>query len=173
MPRGRPKKKPVELLKGHRSNKYMDYRSKAEQKTRIGKPSLGRCPNEITGDPVAMKKWLELCDLYEGFQFVTSADRDLAVQYCVAWSVYCGLLEAKDEIIRKIKEKKGGESASIAIFSALSETDTGDKLSKQTQLLQKLSDKMFLNPTSRIQAIPDREEKKKQSPLEQAGFGGI
>ena len=166
------KKKPVELLEGHRSHKYRDFREKSEQKTRIGKPALGRCPNEISSDAAALKKWGELSELYDGFQFVTSADRDIVTQYCVAWSVYVSYVDARRDIIDEIKSKNGG-GASKTIAAAMIKTELDDKIAKQTQLLQKLADKIFLNPTSRIQAIPEPKEKQKQSPIERAGFGGI
>jgi len=164
------KKKPTELIQGHRSNKYFDIREKSEQQTRVGKPDLGRTPEELGGDPLAVRKWIELKELYNNFKFVTSADRDIISQYCTQYGSYRRAVNARDEYIANLK---GKGASNTAIQAAVQESEVEKEIERRVQLMQKLGDKIFLSPTARINSVPEKKDAPKSNPLESAGFGGI
>ena len=138
---GRPSK-PVQLLKiegkSHRTKKELEHREKAEKSLYTG-TTFKESP-AVRADPVAHREFLRLKKLYKNIQFVDGLDEQMINRYCLLISQEQKLMESDD-------------------FLALHKT---------REMILKLEDRLFLNPTARIKAIPKKPpEEKKESPMAQ------
>jgi len=137
---GRPSK-PVQLIKlegnkDHRTKKELEFREKAEKALYTG-TTFKESP-AVKADPVAHREFLRLKKLYKKIQFVDGLDEQMINRYCLLVSQEQKLMEAED-------------------FQALHKT---------RELILKLEDRLFLNPVSRIKAIPKKPpEEEKESPM--------
>lgn len=125
-------------------------------------------PADVASDSYAHEKWLWLMDLFEGFQFVSSADRDVFGQYCLAWSQWRHLQAARRNLMKKLK---GQRKASYEIMEELYKQKIPQGIDKQNEVLMRLGPKLFLDPASRIKAIPlpKKGEEKPADPLSKFG----
>lgn len=167
---GRPPK-PIEFaVIDNRDSRYtqkvIKERLESEKEMKIGdynfKPTQRILDNQKT-----LKKWNELIALYQGFKFVTTVDTDLLEEYCITHVEYYELLDCKKEIESKIEDK-------IKLQHATNELKIDYRINKKLEVLIKLQDRLFLNPTSRIKNVPIKKEEKKSKDLaDQMGFGNI
>jgi hypothetical protein len=94
----------------------------------------------VKADPVAHKEFLRLKKLYKNIEFVDGLDEQMINRYCLLISQEQKLMESDD-------------------FLALHKT---------REMILKLEDRLFLNPVSRIKAIPKKPpEEEKESPMAQ------
>jgi len=138
---GRPSK-PVQLLKiegkSHRTKKELEHREKMEKALYTG-TTFKESP-AVKADPVAHKEFLRLKKLYKNIEFVDGLDEQMINRYCLLISQEQKLMESDD-------------------FLALHKT---------REMILKLEDRLFLNPVSRIKAIPKKPpEEEKESPMAQ------
>jgi len=138
---GRPSK-PVQLIKlegkSHRTKAELEYREKAEKALYTG-TTFKESP-AVKADPIAHKEFQRLKRLYKKIQFVDGLDEQMINRYCLLIS----------------QEQK------------LMQTDDFQALHKTREMILKLEDRLFLNPVSRIKAIPKQPpEEKKESPMAQ------
>jgi hypothetical protein len=139
---GRPSK-PVQLIKlegnkDRRTKAELEFREKAERALYTG-TTFKESP-AVKADPVAHKEFLRLKKLYKNIQFVDGLDEQMINRYCLLISQEQKLMESDD-------------------FLALHKT---------REMILKLEDRLFLNPVSRIKAIPKKPpEEEKESPMAQ------
>jgi hypothetical protein len=137
---GRPSK-PVQLIKlegnkDRRTKAELEFREKAEKALYTG-TTFKESP-AVKADPVAHREFLRLKKLYKKIQFVDGLDEQMINRYCLLVSQEQKLMESDD-------------------FLALHKT---------REMILKLEDRLFLNPVSRIKAIPKKPpEEEKESPM--------
>ena len=136
---GRPSK-PVQLIKlegkSHRTKAELEHREKMEKALYTG--TTFRESPAVRADPVAHREFLRLKKLYKNIQFVDGLDEQMINRYCLLISQERKLMESDD-------------------FLALHKT---------REMILKLEDRLFLNPVSRIKAIPKKPpEEEKESPM--------
>ena len=136
--------KPIELIvlegKTHLTKEQIEHRKKSE--IRFGTPWLV-CPDFIKDDPVAMERWGELLELYHGVSFISSSDSGIVARYCKTHSDYLRLLGKQAEC----------EDPTVYLKYAAVIKQTADQL-------QKMEDRLFLSPLSKVKNIPKKEEEK-------------
>jgi hypothetical protein len=97
----------------------------------------------VKADPIAHKEFLRLKKLYKNIQYVDGLDEQMINRYCLLISQEQRLVERNDP-------------------------EEFQMLHKTREMILKLEDRMFLNPTARIKAIPKKPpEEKKESPMAQ------
>lgn len=159
--------KPIELAiltgAGHRSQKVIKDRIEREAMLHIGNNLI--YPTErILADSEALKRWREVCTIFDGFQFVTDVDTCFVEKYCLAYSEYCQLQETRKEILSKNLDN-------LQTFHAMDKVHLHYQINKKLELLIKFEDRMFLNPASRIRNIPiSNKEEKPADPLDKFGM---
>jgi len=139
---GRPSK-PVQLIKlegkSHRTKAELEHREKMEKALYTG--TTFRESPAVKADPVAHKEFLRLKKLYKNIQFVDGLDEQMINRYCLLISQEQKLMESGDDFVA---------------------------LHKTREMILKLEDRLFLNPVSRIKAIPKKPpEEEKESPMAQ------
>lgn len=192
---GRPAK-PIELHlvdgKKHLTKAEIADRLEAESEIRFGDQVLTP-PEYVKSDKTAMAKWRELKSLYDGFDFVTSADVSQIGLYCKTHSEYIDLIERRRQVadmrgfspeeetaaIDELESVKGDRGSKFLwdkiefILSVSGIIQIDKAINSKIQLLTAMSDRLFLNPLSKIKNIPRKKEKPKETPLEKAGFGDL
>jgi phage terminase small subunit len=163
MPR---KRSPITVInfdnKSKRSKKELEARAACEIK--IGDQVL-QIPDSVKADETAREKWLELKKLYSDIDYVTSADVDIFEQYCLSYSELQYLRRAAQEY-KNDARRKNKKSYEIAL--ALKDIDR--MINVKSEALRKIGASIFLDPTSRIKAIPLKKKEPPKNPLEAAGF---
>lgn len=147
---GRPSK-PVQLLrlegKSHRTKKELEYREKVEKALYTG-TSFKESP-AVKSDPVAHKEFLRLKKLYKKIQYVDGLDEQVINRYC--------LLISEEARLKQLLDTADDVDTILEINT---------KLDKKREAILKLEDRLFLNPTARVKAIPKNPpDDKKQSPM--------
>lgn len=163
------KPKTVELLlhegTARKTKAEIKYREKAEKELRIGDQTFIITEN-VLNDQRAIRKWNELVKIYKGWKYVTDIDLNTIEKYCLLYSEYYQLLE-----IRKQLEKQYPDI--IQLYTVLQEIKYDTTINKKYEILMKFEDRMFLNPLSRIRAVPMKKEEPKETYLESLGFGNV
>ena len=168
---GRPAK-PIQLHllngnKRHLTKEEIAARQKQESKTKSGiktyRPSL-----QVENDPVALAMFKKLKKLYRSIKFVEGLDENIINRYCLLHSEYVQIRDVRQGLSARYEELALEEK--LRLSEHLSELDK--RLDKKMDLLLKLEDRLFLNPTARVKNVPKKEEKK-ADPLANKGFGNV
>jgi len=163
---GRPSK-PVQLIKlegnkDRRTKAELEYREKFEKSLYTGM-TFKESP-AVKEDPVAHKEFLRLKRLYKNIQYVDGLDEQIINRYCLMVSQESALTDAIADLKDSLKDCESVEERML-VYDNMAKLST--KLEKVRDMLLKLEDRLFLNPTARIKAIPKKPpEDKKESPME-------
>jgi len=164
---GRPSK-PVQLIKlegnkDRRTKAELEFREKMEQSLYTG--TTFRESPAVKADPTAHKEFLRLKKLYKHIQYVDGLDEQIINRYCLMVSQEEQLRKALQDLNNGLAECESIEER-IQIYNTIASIST--KIEKVRDMLIKLEDRLFLNPTARIKAIPKKPpEEKKESPMAQ------
>ncbi len=164
---GRPSK-PVQLIKlegnkDRRTKAELEYREKFEKSLYTG-TTFKESP-AVKEDPVAHKEFLRLKRLYKNIQYVDGLDEQIINRYCLMVSQESALTDAIADLKDSLKDCESVEERML-VYDNMAKLST--KLEKVRDMLLKLEDRLFLNPTARIKAIPKKPpEEKKESPMAQ------
>jgi phage terminase small subunit len=148
---GRPSK-PTQLIKlegnkDRRTKKELEHREKAEQSLYTG-IKFKESP-AVKSDPVAHKEFLRLKKLYKHIEYVDGLDQQ-------AINRYCSLISQEQNIQEMINVEKI-DSIKLELFK---------QINKTRDAILKLEDRLFLNPTARVKAIPKKPpEENNKSPM--------
>lgn len=161
---GRPSK-PVQLIKlegkSHRTKAEMEHREKAEKSLYTG-TTFKESP-AVKNDPVAHREFLRLKKLYKQIQYVDGLDEQIINRYCMLISQEQALSKMMERMRQDIDEVENVEDR-LRIYESIA--GVTDKVMKTREMLLKLEDRLFLNPTARIKAIPKHPpEEKKESAM--------
>ncbi len=158
---GRPSK-PVQLIKlegkSHRTKAELEHREKMEKALYTGM-DFKESP-AVKLDPVAHKEFLRLKKLYKQIEYVDGLDEQIINRYCK-------LVSQEQSIQEMISDAESNETK-LELFK---------EINKTRDMLLKLEDQLFLNPTARVKSIPKTpSDDKKESPmaefLKRRGNGG-
>lgn len=146
--------KPVQLIqlegKSHRTKKELVHREKAEKSLYTG-TNFKELP-AVKSDPVAHKEFLKLKKLYKNIQYVDGLDEQIINRYC--------LLVSQENSLQEIISVKKGEAEIDDLI------EWYKAINKTRDSILKLEDRLFLNPTARVKAIPKTpSEDNKKSPM--------
>lgn len=161
---GRPSK-PVQLIKlegkSHRTKAELEHREKAEKALYTG-TTFKESP-AVKADPIAHKEFLRLKKLYKHIQYVDGLDEQIINRYC--------LLVSQEQALQKLVEHMNEDVENCQTFDHRLElykaiSGTVAKLTQVRNMLLKIEDRLFLNPTARVKAIPKQPpEEEKSSPM--------
>jgi phage terminase small subunit len=163
--------KPIELIvltgSGNRSKAEIARRQATE--IRLGGQRYPM-PARVKDNPEAAKKWRWLARLYKGFTFVTEADVDLLERYCVCHAEFLDLSDRRREKALFF----GGDFSVEKMLGADEIIKLDAAVNAKAGILNQISDRLFLNPRSRVANVPKGEPKAKPTdPLQAGGFGNV
>jgi len=164
---GRPSK-PVQLIKlegnkDHRTKAELEHREKAEKSLYTG-TTFKESP-AVKADPVAHREFLRLKKLYKSIQYVDGLDEQIINRYCMLISQEQALAKMMERMRQDIGEVEDVQDR-LRIYESIA--GVTDKTMKTREMLLKIEDRLFLNPTGRIKSIPKQPaEEPKQSAMAQ------
>jgi phage terminase small subunit len=139
--------KPTQLIKlegkSHRTKAELDYREKMEKSLYSGF-DFKESP-AVKSDPIAHKEFLRLKKLFKNIEYIDGLDEQIINRYC--------MMVSEVENLQKLYSK----SEEIETIISLDK-----QINKKRDMLLKLEDRLFLNPTSRIKSIPKTPEEEKK-----------
>jgi phage terminase small subunit len=150
---GRPSK-PTQLIKlegnkDRRTKKELEHREKMEQSLYTG-INFKESP-AVKSDPVAHKEFLRLKKLYKHIEYVDGLDQQAINRYC--------MLVSQEQAVQEMINKAKVDSIKLELFK---------EVNKIRDTMLKLEDRLYLNPTARMKAIPKKppdEKKKEDDPM--------
>lgn len=151
--------KPVDLIviegKSHRTKEEIQYREEQEKKLRTGKKF--QASKDVKADPEAYAEFKHLRKLFDGIIYVEGLDETFINRYCLLYAE----TKRMEEQLKGLEDKAADEDLDFKETLNLAKTIMGlDKqLMKRRDMLMHMEDRMFLNPTSRIKAIPKKPPK--------------
>jgi phage terminase small subunit len=154
-----PGAQPVKLLKMNGSKQMSGeaFDSREAREIRLGSGPL-EMPEDVEKNARVRPHWERLAGLYAEFEFVSNADAELVRRYCYALEDY--------EQLRKDRKLFESDIVDLSRIDRL--------VNAKADLLTKMEDRLYLNPSSRIKSIPaSRVGPKEADPLEEAGFGDV
>jgi len=154
--------KPVQLHllngnKRHLTQEEIADRQQQEAKLRSGVKTYK--PNaQVRNDKTALTMFKKLQKLYKGIDYVEGLDENIINRYCLLYSEYMKLRETRQELQDRVDKAK---RLSSKLAWAEQMLDIDKRIDKKMDLLLKLEDRLFLNPTARIKNVPKKEKETK------------
>ena len=153
---GRPSK-PIELIllegKTHLTKKQIEARKKKESSLNSETPYQ---PNKkVKNSPIAFETFGKLQKLYKKIEYVDGLDENIINRYCLLTAEVDNmeiLLEKMNDAVDKCETPE----QMVSMYKSIS--GMGSNLNKSRDMLLKIEDRLFLNPTSRIKNVPKKQE---------------
>lgn len=167
---GRPAK-PIDLhiVEGR---KHLTKREIAERKNQENslKSNTTFRPNEkVKNNPVALKMFKKLKKLYAKIDYVEGLDENIINRYCLLSAesnALESLLNKMSEDVENCKEY----TERIQLYKSI--TGIERNLNQNRNMLLKIEDRLFLNPTSRVKNVPKKPEEKPKTEFDRK-FGNV
>jgi len=158
---GRPAK-PIQLHlmngnKRHLTKAEIAARQEQEAKLRSGTKTYKPSP-QVKNDMVALAMFKKLQKLYKGIEFVEGLDENVINRYCLLHSEYIKLRDMRADLTAQYQHSETVEEK-LALSERILEIEK--RIEKKMDLLLKLEDRLFLNPTARIKNVPKKEPEKR------------
>lgn len=143
-----------------------------------------RMPPEVGANKIAREKWGVLTELYRGVPFVSSADACTIARYCLVHARYMELhrdlyacRKRWDAVALDLAERGEYDAkAALSVFSRMM-SETGDidaKMDRKLSALERMEDRLFLNPLSRVRTVPKGDPvAPPKDELAERGFGAV
>lgn len=159
--------KPVYLLKqegkSHRTKKELEHREKMEKSLYTGETF--KESSVVKSDPTAHEEFLRLQHLYDKIPYIDGLDQQIINRYCMLISQEVNLQKIMDAMSLDIEQCEAFEDR-MEIYKNINGMTT--KLNQTRDMLLKLEDRLFLNPTTRVKSIPKTPpEENNKSKMEQ------
>lgn len=159
MPGRRAKPIGLHLAEGNPNRltkRQIEHREKAEKSLYTGMTFL-ESP-AVKSDLVAHREFGRLRKLYKSIQYIDGLDEQIINRYCMLISQEQALARMAERMQMDIEEVETYEDR-LMIYQYIA--GVTDKVMKTRDMLLKIEDHLFLNPSGRIRAIP-----KKPNPID-------
>ena len=153
-----PKPGYLQILDGNKNRLTKEQlKDIADSEIKLGGRNF-KASEMIKADPIALKKWNSLIKTYQEYDidFISDSDSGAIEQYCMSYANVVRLEKAKAEIIKKYK----GEINELSIVQI---EDIQKAIDTQVKIMLPLSDRLFLNPVSKIKGLRKKHEPKKDT----------
>jgi phage terminase small subunit len=172
-----------------------EIRQRKESEVKLGKTDLDklRPPALVKTDAVALGHWKQALKEYKeaakaGSNLLTSSDVGLLAMYCRTYSEYEKLLHQYqtienikidtnifEEYFGHAEDVEGIEVKALVYLSQLASLEGVLKIetaiNKKMDMLMKMQDRLFLNPSSKVKNVP-APKKKQETPGKFGRFNG-
>jgi phage terminase small subunit len=155
---GRPSK-PTELIllegKSHRTKAEIDHRKKNEQALYTGE-FFQESP-QVKSNKIAHAEFIRLRRLYDKITYVDALDQQVINRYCLEVANTYQLQEVVNRLYTELDKTERFEDR-LRVYDLINKALAAQE--KNKTMLLKYEDRLFLNPTGRMRAIPKTPEKK-------------
>ena len=153
---GRPSK-PVDLIvlegRTHLTKKQIEDRRKKEESLKSDSPYQ---PNKkVKSNPVALEMFYKLQKLYRNIDYVDGLDENIINRYCLLTAEVDGMEQLLQRMESDI-DKCGSSGEMVTMYKSISGME--GNLNRSRDMLLKMEDRMFLNPTARVKNVPKKQE---------------
>ena len=153
---------PLEIFDTTRTlESQRDIRKAAEDKLSIGDHNFVFTA-QLEDNIEAKNKFLEITEMYKkyNYKFVTTADTQTILEFCLTWSEYLQLQKTRDEL-------KG----CVSMFEEWMKIE--GRIDTKNGVLTKLAGLLYLTPGSRLKVhdVPDMKKPNEEREKEDAMFG--
>ena len=167
---GRPSK-PVELIllegKTHLTKKQIADRKAKEESLKSDSPYQ---PNKkVKNNPVALEMFYKLQKLYKKIGYVDGLDENIINRYCLLTSE----VDAEEILLQRMEndiDKCENAGQMVTMYKSISGIE--GNLNRSRDMLLKMEDRLFLNPTARIKNVPKKQEAPPETTLDRK-FGNV
>ncbi len=167
---GRPSK-PVELIllegKTHLTKKQIAERKKKEESLKSDSPYQ---PNKkVKSNPVALEMFMKLQKLYKKIDYVDGLDENIINRYCLLTSE----VDAMEQLLQRMEsdiDKCENSGQMVTMYKSISGME--GNLNRSRDMLLKMEDRLFLNPTARVKNVPKKQEEPQKTELDRK-FGNV
>lgn len=162
----------LHLLNGnkrHLTKEEIEDRQQQEAKLKSGVKIYKPC-DQVKKDKIAHAMFKKLKKLYESIEYVEGLDENVINRYCLLYSEYTRLRNMRQDLADKYDDEPRLENK-LMIADRIADIDT--QLNKKMDLLLKLEDRLFLNPTARIKNVPKKKEEPKEPSEFEKNFGDV
>ncbi len=168
---GRPAK-PISLLvmegKKHLTKAEIETRRQHEASLRSGTDF--KASEKVKNNPVAMRVFRSLKKLYKNIDYVEGLDEAVINRYCLMTAE----IDELETLVAKMREDiEKSEDIQERIQLTQSITSALSTINKMRDMLLKIEDRLFLNPTSRVKNVPQQPKEKKTESKWDAFRGGV
>lgn len=129
----------------HYSKKEKAWREEMQKRQNIGCPDFDEIPVSLKKNPAALLKWKKIIKLYKeaGITFITNADTDLLVQYCITYVDWIHLIRARETL------KKQYNKNVVKFLTQIKEINLDLTIQRKQQTLSCLAKSLYLDPKAR------------------------
>lgn len=161
----------LHLLNGNKRHLTKEeIAEREEQESKLRSKVKTYKPNPmVKKDAVANAMFKKLKKLYESIEYVEGLDENVINRYCLLHAEYIRLIEMRQELEERYTETEFEKKIMIADRI----TDADSQINKKMDLLLKLEDRLFLNPTARIKNVPKKKEDPKEPSKFEKMFGDV
>lgn len=168
---GRPAK-PIELhlAEGKKHLTKSEIAARQEQENKLKSHIKYRPSDKVMQNPVAIRTFKKLKRLYKDIDYVEGLDEMIINRYCLMTAE----IEGQETLLSKMNDdidECEDPSDRIQLYKTIQQAEI--TVNRMRDMLLKLEDRLFLNPTARIKNVPRKEtEETPQSKWAKFGAGG-
>jgi hypothetical protein len=167
---GRPSR-PVDLIvlegKTHLTKKQIADRKAKEESLKSDSPYQ---PNKkVKSNPVALEMFYKLQKLYRNIDYVDGLDENIINRYCLLTAEVDGMEQLLQRMESDI-DKCGNSGEMVTMYKSISGME--GNLNRSRDMLLKMEDRMFLNPTARVKNVPKKQKEPPKTEFDRK-FGNV
>jgi len=167
---GRPSK-PIELIllegKTHLTKKQIAEREAKENSLKSDSPYQ---PNKkVKNNPVALEMFMKLQKLYKKIDYVDGLDENIINRYCLLTAE----VDSMEILLQRMEsdiDKCETSAQMVTMYKSISGME--GNLNRSRDMLLKMEDRLFLNPTARVKNVPKKQEKLPKTEFDRK-FGNV
>ena len=173
---GRPAK-PIQLHlqngnKRHLTKAEIEARERQESSLRSGQKKYKASP-QVKADKAAYAMFKKLQRLYREIEYVEGLDENVINRYCLLHSEVSSLRDMRQQLEERMTQLEDEEDHAGQLSLTSTILDIDQRQLKKMEMLLKLEDRLFLNPTARIKNVPRQQEQPTaKTPFERV-FGNV
>lgn len=158
---GRPAK-PIDLhiVEGKKHLTKSEIEARKAQENSLKSQTNFRPNEHVKNNKAALKMFRKLKRLYKDISYVDGLDENIINRYCLMIAEADGL----ENLLVKIQDDVEAcekPSDRVQLYKTIANAEA--TLHRMRDMLMKMEDRMFLNPTSRIKNVPKKQEEPQQA----------
>ncbi|MEA4919372.1 MAG: P27 family phage terminase small subunit [Clostridiaceae bacterium] len=163
--------KPINLMllegKTHLTKKQIADRLAKEESLRT-KRAVN--PNKkVEENPCAFEMFKKLQELYKNIEYVDGLDENIINRYCLLTAE----VDSMEQLLERMNsdiDKCESSGQMVTMYKSISGLE--GNLNRSRDMLLKMEDRLFLNPTARVKNVPKKQEKPQETDFDRK-FGNV
>ncbi len=167
---GRPAK-PIDLhlVAGGKHLTKQEIADRKRQENALKTNAEFKADSKVKKNPVAMKMFKKLKKLYSAIEYVDGLDENIINRYCLM----CAEVDSMEQLLERMNsdiDKCESSAQMVTMYKSISGLE--GTLNRSRDMLLKMEDRLFLNPTARVKNVPKKQEKPQETDFDRK-FGNV